>query len=100
MATRAYERYGIPVPPQDTDQEYMTVQETAYVLNCSVSWLRRFLKDHRDLHGYSGRRIITNRDDRAAIYERLRAGDPRTGRTIPRPRRRPTAARRPALAKA
>jgi hypothetical protein len=75
----------------------MTVQETAYVLNCSVSWLRRFLKANRHLHGYSGRRIITNREDRAAIYEALRAGDPRKGRTLPRQRRRP-AGRAPALA--
>jgi hypothetical protein len=97
MATKAYELYGIAVPPQDTEQEFMTVQETAYVLNCSVSWLRRFLKDHRHLHSYSGRRIVTNREDRTAIYEVRRAGDPRQGRTIPRQRRRP-AARKPALA--
>ncbi|MGW4493847.1 DNA-binding protein [Streptomyces sp. NPDC004376] len=89
MATKAYELYGIPTPPQDLDQDYMTVQETAYVLKCSVSWLRRFLRDNRDLHSRSGRRIITNRADRAAIYEVLRAGDPRTGRTMPR-RRRPS----------
>lgn len=92
MATRAYELYGVPVPPADPEQEFMTVQETAYVLNCSVSWLRRFLRDNRDLHGYSGRRIITNRADRTAIYEALRAGDPRKGRTAPR-RRRPTRTR-------
>lgn len=91
MATKAYELYGIAVPPADADQEYMTVQETAYVLNCSVSWLRKFLKEHRHLHGYSGRRIITNREDRSAIYEARRAGDPRTGRTVPRQRRRSTA---------
>lgn len=91
MATRAYELYGIPTPPEDPNQEFMTVQETAHELKCSVSWLRRFLRDHRDLHSYSGRRIITNREDRAAIYEALRAGDPRKGRTIPRQRRRPTA---------
>ncbi|OYP19966.1 hypothetical protein CFC35_05430 [Streptomyces sp. FBKL.4005] len=75
----------------------MTVQETAHELKCSVSWLRRFLKANRHLHSYSGRRIITNRDDRAAIYEALRAGDPRKGRTLPRQRRRP-AGRTPALA--
>ncbi|MGW5616202.1 DNA-binding protein [Streptomyces sp. NPDC003877] len=97
MATQAYERYGVPIPPQDPEQEYMTVQETAHVLNCSVSWLRRFLKANRHLHGYSGRRIITNREDRAAIYQALRAGDPRQGRSVPRQRRR-TAARTPALA--
>lgn len=89
MATKAYEQYGIPVPPKDPEQEYMTVQETAHVLNCSVTWLRRFLAKNRHLHSYSGRRIVTNRQDRAAIYEARRAGDPRTGRTIPRQRRRP-----------
>lgn len=99
MATKAYELYGIAVPPQDPEQEYMTVQETAHVLNCSVTWLRRFLRDHRHLHSYSGRRIVTNRDDRAAIYESRRAGDPRTGRTMPRQRRR-TPARKPATAAA
>lgn len=95
MATKAYELYGIPVPPQDPDQEFMTVQQTAYVLNCSVSWLRRFLKDNRHLHSYMGRRIVTDRGDRAAIKEARRAGDPRVGRT--QHRRRP-ATRKPALA--
>lgn len=99
MATKAYEQYGIPVPPQDPEQEFMTVQETAYVLNCSVSWLRRFLRDNRHLHAYSGRRIVTNREDRTAIYEAVRAGDPRRGRTVPRQRRRP-AVRKPATAAA
>jgi hypothetical protein len=97
MATKAYELYGVPIPPENPDQDVMTVQETAYVMKCSVSWLRRFLKDHRHLHGYSGRRIVTNREDRAAIYEAWRAGDPRAGRTVPRQRRR-QAARKPALA--
>lgn len=98
MATKAYELYGVPIPPEDPDQEYMTVQETAFVMKCSVSWLRKFLKNNRDLHGYSGRRIVTDRQDRAAIYEAWRAGDPRKGRTVPRPRRQ--AARTPARAAA
>ncbi|NUO42447.1 MAG: DNA-binding protein [Streptomyces sp.] len=99
MATQAYERYGIPVPPQDPEQEYMTVQETAYVLHCSVSWLRRFLKQHSELCGRNGNRgrIVTNREQRAGIHEARSAGDPRTGRTVPRQRRR-TTARKPALA--
>jgi hypothetical protein len=97
MATKAYELYGVPVPPEDPDQEYMTVQETAYVMKCSVSWLRKFLKDNRHLHGYSGRRIVTDRQDRAAIYEAWRAGDPRKGRSAPRQGRR-SVPRRPALA--
>lgn len=98
MATKAYELYGIPVPPQDPEQEFMTVQETAFVLNCSVSWLRRFLAANRHLHSYSGRRIVTNREDRSAVYEARRAGDPRQGRTIPRQRRR--TAKKPASAAA
>lgn len=96
MATKAYELYGVPMPPEDPEQEYMTVQETAYVMKCSVSWLRRFLASNRHLHGYSGRRIVTDRQDRTAIYEAWRAGDPRKGRTLPRQRRQ--AARKPALA--
>jgi hypothetical protein len=99
MATKAYELYGIPVPPQDPAQEFMTVQETAHVLNCSVSWLRRFLAANRHLHSYSGRRIVTNREDRTGIYEARRAGDPRQGRAIPRQRRRATA-KKPAPAAA
>jgi hypothetical protein len=98
MATKAYELYGVPIPPEDPEQEYMTVQETAYVMKCSVSWLRRFLASNRHLHGYSGRRIVTDRQDRAAIYEAWRAGDPRKGRSIPRQRRQP--ARKPARAAA
>lgn len=101
MATKAYELYGKPIPPQDPNQEYMTVQETAYVLHCSVSWLRRFLRDNRHLHGRNGTRgrIVTDREQRAAIHEARSEGDPRVGRTIPRQRRRP-AARKPASAAA
>lgn len=74
MASNDYERYGLPVPPEDPDQEFMTVQETAHVLRCSVSWLRRFLAKNRNLHSYHGRRIVTDRGDRAAIKEATRAG--------------------------
>lgn len=97
MATKAYELYGIPIPPEDPDQEFMTVQETAYVLRCSVSWLRRFLKDKPHLHGRNGKRgrITTNREQRAAIHDARSAGDPRQGRT--QHRRRPPM-HKPALA--
>jgi len=101
MATRAYEQYGKPVPPTDPDQEYMTVQETAYVLHCSVSWLRRFLRDNPHLRGRNGSRgrIVTDREQRAGIHAARSAGDPRTGRTIPRQRRaRRTAVKTPAAA--
>lgn len=93
MASAKYESYGKATPPADPDQEFMTVQETAYTLRCSVSWLRRFLAKRPDLHGRNGNRgrIITDRLQRTAIHEARSAGDPRTGRTIPRQRRRPTA---------
>jgi hypothetical protein len=100
MATAKYERYGVPVPPEDPNQDVMTVQETAYVLKCSVSWLRRFLANRPDLHGRNGYRgrITTNREQRAGIHEARSGGDPRVGRTVPRQRRRP--ARKPAPAAA
>ncbi|MFE7077497.1 DNA-binding protein [Streptomyces sp. NPDC057620] len=99
MATKAYELYGVPVPPEDPEQEYMTVQETAYVLKCSVSWLRRFLKANSHLCGRNGNRgrIVTNREQRAGIHETRSAGDPRAGRPMPRQRRH-SAGRKPALA--
>jgi hypothetical protein len=99
MATAKYERYGVPVPPADPAQDVMNVQETAYVLHCSVSWLRRFLAKHPELcgrNGGPGKKITTSREQRAAIHQARSGGDPRTGRTIPRQRRTP--ARRPALA--
>ncbi|MFJ1954663.1 DNA-binding protein [Streptomyces microflavus] len=94
MATKAYELYGMPIAPENPAQEYMTVQETAYILKCSVSWLRRLLRKSDELCGRNGRggRIITNREQRAAIHVIRSAGDPRTGRPIARRRnpRRPT----------
>lgn len=91
MATRAYEKYGIPIPPADPEQEYMTVQESAYVLNCSVSWLRRFLLARPELCGRNGERgrIVTDRVQRTGIHEARSAGDPRTGKSRPRRRRLP-----------
>ncbi|MEU9979515.1 DNA-binding protein [Streptomyces sp. NPDC051014] len=92
MLTKS-QRYGTPVPPDDPDQEYMTAQETAYVLRCSLTWLRLLLKDHPDLcgrNGSSGRgKIVTNREQLTTIHEIRSGGDPRKGRTLPR-QRRPT----------
>lgn len=77
-----YEKYGRPIPPADPNQEYMTVQETAHTLNCSVTWLRGFLKQHPKLSSRQGRRIITDRAARAQIY-RLRTGAPRPAKKTP-----------------
>lgn len=100
MLTKS-QRYGTPVAPADPDQEYMTAQETAYVLHCSLTWLRLLLKDHPELCGRNGNRgrIVTDREQRAAIHKIRSGGDPRTGHTIPRQRRRP-ATRKPASAAA
>ncbi|MFJ8538100.1 DNA-binding protein [Streptomyces sp. NPDC093591] len=101
MTPTKSQRYGTPVPPADPNQEYMTAQETAYVLRCSLTWLRRFLATHPDLCGRNGKggKIITDRAQRAAIHAARSAGDPRTGRTIPRQRRpRRTAVKTPAAA--
>jgi hypothetical protein len=97
MATKAYELYGVPTAPKDPAQEYMTVQETAYVLKCSVSWLRRFLRKHSALCGRNGRRgrITTNREQRADIHAARSAGDPRTGRSTRRRNPRRTTAKKP-----
>ncbi|MEU3851791.1 DNA-binding protein [Streptomyces sp. NPDC029554] len=94
-------QYHRPQPPADPNQEYMTVQETAYVLKCGLKWLRELLRARPELCGRNGERgrIVTDREQRAAIHAVRSAGDPRTGRSIPRQRRRP-AARKPALATA
>ncbi|QCX81121.1 hypothetical protein C9F11_37690 [Streptomyces sp. YIM 121038] len=101
MATRAYERYGRPTPPDSPDQEYMTIQETAYVMKCSVSWLYRFLRDNAHLRGRNGTRgrITTDREQRTAIHKARSAGDPRAGRSLPRQRRRTSPRSAAALAK-
>lgn len=91
--------YHRPQPPADPDQEYMTVQETAYVLQASTNWIRRLLRDNPHLCGRNGanKKIVIDREQRAAIHAIRSGGDPRRGRTIPRQRRRP-AGRTPALA--
>lgn len=88
-------RYHQPQQPADLSQEFMTVQETAFVLRCGLAWLRQLLRDNPQLCGRNGLgrggKIVTDREQRTAIHAIRSAGDPRTGRTIPRQRRRATA---------
>jgi hypothetical protein len=93
-------RYHQPQPPADPDQEYMTVQETAYVLKCGMKWLRELLRANPHLCGRNGQRgrIVTDRQQRAAIHAARSAGDPRAGRMSPHQRRRPTARARATVA--
>ncbi|MFE7485557.1 DNA-binding protein [Streptomyces sp. NPDC057552] len=92
-----YEKYGRPIPPADLNQEYMTVQETAHVLSVSVSWLRRFLKEHPKMHSRLGRRIVTDRAARAAIYDAKRLGGTAHRGSKRRPTRRAQSASRAAV---
>ncbi|HBF81020.1 MAG TPA: hypothetical protein DD420_14145 [Streptomyces sp.] len=76
MPSEKYLKYHVPKPPADVNQEFMTVQETAYVLGCSVKVVRARIKD-LGLRAAVGRRIVTSRNDRLAIHEAARAGGPR-----------------------
>ena len=97
MTTQKYAQYGTAHPPADPDQEFMTVQETAFVIRCSVTWLRRFLATRPHLCGRNGERgrIVTNREQRAAIHQARSGGDPRTGRTTLSQHRRTATQRAP-----
>ncbi|MEU5112029.1 hypothetical protein AB0G64_11050 [Streptomyces longwoodensis] len=79
--------YHQPQPPADMNQEFMTVQETAYTLRCGIRWLRELLREHPELCGRNGQgrggKIVTDRQQRAAIHAIRSAGDPRTGRAMP-----------------
>lgn len=92
MPTQAYEKYGVPTAPADPDAEYMTIQETAFVMKMSVSHARR-LANKTGLYSRIGRRLVTSKADRQGLYEARHAG----GRRMARPRR-PAARKRPASA--
>ncbi|MFJ7417928.1 hypothetical protein ACIQXD_04865 [Streptomyces uncialis] len=63
-----YERYGRPLPPKDPNADVLNVQESAYVLRCSVSYLRRWLNANPKLKAKSGRRVVTNRRVRETYF--------------------------------
>lgn len=63
-----YEKYGRPTEPADPDADIMTIQETAFVLMCSVPTVRRRL-DALGLKRKPGRRVVTTKADRAALVE-------------------------------
>ncbi|MET8377956.1 hypothetical protein [Streptomyces microflavus] len=83
MTGSKYELYGRPEKPADVNQEFMTVQETAYVLGCSVPTVRRRLKA-LDIKAKPGRRIKTSKQDRLDIHN--------ASRETPQKRRRLAAA--------
>lgn len=87
MAGEKYEKYGRPEAPANLDAEYMTIQETAYVLKCSVSHARRLVNE-TGLCSRMGRRIVTSRADRTGLYEANHAGGRVPRRASRRPARR------------
>ncbi|MEC4016007.1 DNA-binding protein [Streptomyces sp. H27-D2] len=71
--------YHLPIKPEDPNAEYMTIQETAWDVKCSVTHLRRGLKSGL----FSARRNgdtgpwIFDRADRDHIHAVQRIGGPR-----------------------
>lgn len=94
MTGSKYELYGRPVAPTDPNADYMSVQETAFVMDCSVDTVRRLLKQ-LDLGSKPGRSIRVSREDRAALYEARRFGS-KPRRATRAPRQRQHSARIPA----
>lgn len=68
MPSEKYLRYGLPTPPDDPNQEYMSVQETAHVLGCSVGTVRRRI-NALGIKSKPGRRVVTSKRDRQRIHE-------------------------------
>jgi hypothetical protein len=75
MPSARYEKYQKPIPPADPDAEYLTIQETAHVLGIAVKTARRALKE-LDRDCLRGRRIKTDREDRAAMAKAYRINLP------------------------
>ncbi|GHB56065.1 hypothetical protein GCM10010331_49950 [Streptomyces xanthochromogenes] len=65
--------YNQPVRPEDPDAEYLTLQEFAWVMKCSVKTLRRRINEDGYPHSRSGGgragRIVISREDRRYYYE-------------------------------
>lgn len=61
--------YYLPEKPADLNADDMTIQETAYVLKCSVGKLRKLFRDdkHCRFHSRHGRGIVTSIESRERI---------------------------------
>ncbi|WP_438479123.1 DNA-binding protein [Streptomyces asiaticus] len=84
MPGSKYEEYGKPKTPTDPNAEYMTLQETAFVLKCSPKTVTRLL-DELGLKSKVGRWIVIDSATRRALYEHRIQGPKR--RTTRRPRK-------------
>lgn len=68
MPSDNYLRYHRPTPPADPNQDYMSVQETAYVLGCGVATVRKRLKA-LGIESKIGRAVVTSKRDRQRLHE-------------------------------
>jgi hypothetical protein len=71
-----YEKYHLPVKPEDPNAEYLTMQETAAVFRCSVRTIQRRVQE-MGLGSRVGLRKMLSREDRTAMYELRRDGTPK-----------------------
>ncbi|WP_328941589.1 hypothetical protein OG259_07900 [Streptomyces sp. NBC_00250] len=76
-----YQKYETPQEPKDLNADVMTVQETAYVLSCSVRTVHRRLNE-LGLKRKPGRTVVTTKADRQALLEDSLTQPPRTA--VPR----------------
>ncbi|WP_327160479.1 DNA-binding protein [Streptomyces zaomyceticus] len=63
-----YRKYEMPQEPKDPNAEFLTVQETAFVLHCSVKTVHRRL-DALGIKSKPGKRVITTKAQRQALHD-------------------------------
>lgn len=63
-----YQQYETPKEPKNADADLLDIQETAYVLGCSVRTVHRRLNE-LGLKRKPGRRVITTKADRQKLLE-------------------------------
>ncbi|MFH8627820.1 hypothetical protein ACH4A8_39035 [Streptomyces vietnamensis] len=66
--TERYQKYETPQEPKNPEADLMNIQETAYVLGCSVKTVHRRLDD-LGLKRKPGRRVMTTKADRQALLD-------------------------------
>jgi len=63
-----YKKYEMPQEPKDPNADVLTVQETAYVLKCSVKTVRRRV-DALGIKRKPGRGVVTTKADRDLLLD-------------------------------
>ncbi|GHG30937.1 hypothetical protein ACFFSH_32510 [Streptomyces filamentosus] len=63
-----YLKYEMPQEPKDPNADILTVQETAWILKCSVKTARRRIAA-LDIKRKPGRRVVTTKADRQLLLD-------------------------------